>query len=1514
MKKTFSTILIISMLAAFIPNNICAGAELTSQITEASENTALAVFGEEILVQNINKVVPCGLFSYETAEGRSVVQIKKHSKHPRDASENGRIYIDISDGFFCGNTDGTEFVLTVDYVDDLKGFFNIKYDGLDGEHSTETVYLGTGGGLKSKRFVLSDANFANGINGFDIEIGFPGYEVARSEALAQIAGITLEKYAAENPVMVDIHTDEAGNVFNPQTGVLMHNTFKNYSGSERRVTVAYTAKNKLGNIEWQGSESLTLAPHEEKTIDSKPQISTFGLYYYSVEILGLGVDFVKETPFSYINTAQDGSINEKMGYCTHLCAGFTDEEINDILELVKKSNSNLIRNDFTWAYTENVAKGVYNFSYYDTLLKTLQNKNMRALLIAGFGNTLYTESIGHIPTDETAINAYVNWVSKAIDEYGMDLDDFMFEIWNEPNLSTFASNGIPEIYANFAASSASKLKTKYPDIKIGALALTGLTMPEETHHTKEFFQQAADKGVFDNAYAFTVHPYASMTSAERSGMISAIKDDIKILSDAGYPDVKLWNSEVGWSTARKVNMFTERQQSAYHQRYFVLMDELEANEYYWIYDLIDDGNLKTEYEDRFGILENAHYPESGVPLLASEAFAALTNMNNILAGCEKPLKVETGINDIYAYMHKDNKRNRSVLTIWRDGDNVNETIRVNLGVNRVTFVDSYGNETELESDSGIYDVIPDFELSYLIGDFENVSIGASSLKVSELNLDVLSEGTAEVKITGIENASKAVIKENAFVQQENSTVNGGQINLKLQIPELTESKTGFNILLKDGSSVRSVIRLYLDKRETLGANFNDNFENYFYDLDINTNNRKDSWWIESANNEDISDYVRVSSVTDGTGTTMDKALTLLPTESSGLTGKHIRGGRGLSGTVGAGETLTVEFDIYAADDTAFTLGVVPSDRAYVEDGVQSYLFHIDTRNTDTVYYHSDQGTLMNPLKTFSGITFNRNEINHVKVDYIFNTDVSDGTKDTIKLTVKNSAGESSATAVVGYRYTAFSQADAPKPLTEIKGISFMKWDYTSTMYLDNVKVESDRHYYLNDDFSILNNGSNDADNNRIYTWRIESGNNQDLTIAGNSALTKDCISVASENEMSDALKLSPTKDEDAALGGEFWKKCIRAGIGWNGSVGAGETLTVELDIYAQKDTAFSIGAVSEQRNYRAEESAEAYFFHINSISYSSDALSNKSDMYYHREQGMTDSPSNKYSDLVFMRNEVNHVKIEYTLNEDVSRNNGDTMTLTVTNSNGTTSQTVKPMYRYVAYTQTNPPKALTGIRGISFIKWDNTSTMYLDNIKVYKDNPIYPTAVINADNINVGDNSIVIDFSNKMNVQSLADNISVKCDGETAAAAGSLDETGRIYTLTLENGFKAGSEYTVTVPKNTTDNAALPLSKDISAKFVPKNREAILEIVQDGKVITADKIVDRKDITVKATVQSSEVGKKVLICIAGYNENNNLTELKFKNVYATEKTMDFVTDISEAKTYKIFLWSMENMQPLCKNL
>ena len=41
--------------------------------------------------------------------------------------------------------------------------------------------------------------------------------------------------------------------------------------------------------------------------------------------------------------------------------------------------------------------------------------------------------------------------------------------------------------------------------------------------------------------------------------------------------------------------------------------------------------------------------------------------------------------------------------------------------------------------------------------------------------------------------------------------------------ELTESKTSFNILLKDGSSVRSVIRLYLDKRETLGANFNDNF-------------------------------------------------------------------------------------------------------------------------------------------------------------------------------------------------------------------------------------------------------------------------------------------------------------------------------------------------------------------------------------------------------------------------------------------------------------------------------------------------------------------------------------------------------------------------------------------------------------------------------------------------------------------------------------------------------------------
>lgn len=1534
MKKALSKILILSMLTAFIPNGLNAKAELNLNITEVSETTAAAEFGAEMRLKNITKADVSGLTSFETACGENVVKIKKHKKHPSYASENGRIRVDIDDSFFCGNTDGTQFVLTVYYADELninsadksalnltdsaaanlKGFFNIKYDGFKGETSTETVYLGMSGKLKSKRFVLSDANFANGINGYDLEIGFPNYEAARGASAALISGIKIEKYVAENPVMVDITSDEAGNVFNPQTGVLFRHEYKNYSATEQKVTVSYTAKNKLGNIEWQGSENYTFAPNEVKKIDVKPQIKTFGLYYYTVNISGLGVDFEKTVPFSYINTNPDGIINEKMGYCTHLNTGYTDEELDQVLELVKKSNANLVRNDFTWSYTENPKKS-YHYGYYDPVIRKLQEQNMRALLVAAYGNTLYTNTERSLPQNDDAIKGYADWVSSIIDYYDMDLNDFMFELWNEPNLIGFAdtansADGGAAVYANFAAGAAKILKEKYPDIQLGALALAGVTMPNSSHHTQDFLEKAADAGVFDNVDALTMHPYATNGSAERSGMLEKLREDIQLLSDKGYPNVKLWNSEVGWSTALQTyKMFTERQQSAYHQRYFVLMDAIEANEYYWIYDFIDDGNLKTEYEDNFGIIENVHYPKSGVALQASESYVALTNMNNILAGCDKPVKVQTSVDNVYAYTHRDNKRNRDVLTFWRENENTNAVLSINLGVNSATFVDSYGNETVLESDDGVYELVPDFELSYLIGNFNNVSIRESAMEVSEIDLDVLSDGVAEVKINGITDASKAVVKESGFVVLQNGSIKNGSANLKFVLPELTESKTSFNILLKDGNKTKSIIRIYLNKRETLGANFFDDFSNYGYSLDTNENNRKDRWWIESQGNEDVDDYICVKSITDSKGKTMEDALAILPTnDATTLKARCIRGGRGWNGNVGAGESMTVEFDIYAEDDTVFTLGAVSSDKGDVEEFIQAYLFHIDTRDTSKVYCHADQSTNRNPTKEFSGVTFKRGEVNNVKVKYIFNTDVSDNTKDTIQLEITNSAGTTTGTVTVNYRYTAYNNPDtAPKPVVGIKGVSFFKWDTTSNVYIDNVRVSSDvmskeTYSYFEDDFSTLLNGSNDSGNNRVDTWRIEGGSSSSLN-GWNTDLSSEYVGLGDKGTMTSALKLANPTDA-----------IIRGGRGWNGSVGAGETLTVEFDIYAEQKTKFAIGAVSEQNGYQAEENTQAYFFYLKPKS-GLEFLSNKSNFYYHTDQSTTENPTQTYPNIKFMCGEVNHIRIDYTLNDDVSTNNGDTMTLTVTNSEhtGSASATVYPKYRYTAYTQQNPPKTLTGICGISFFKWDDDSTMYLDNIKVYKDNAVYPGATIET-----SDNEIKINFSKKMSSFGLKkdgnERITVKCGDNAVSVAGSLDETGKIYTLTANNGFKGGSEYTVTVPTSVTDNAALPLEKSVTAKFIPTAAESSISLEQNGVEITADKIVSGKDVAVKATASGDIIGRNVLICIAGYDEDNHLVDAKFKRVKATKKTMEFVTSISEASSYKVFLWNAAEMQPVCNNL
>lgn len=823
MKKIVSGFLAVcTLLTSFQGAAVVSAAADTK--ADDSAYTASVTFGTKNIMQNVSEVSYAGSTLLSYSNNKEVVKLDMLNGDYRQLDKNGHIYIDISDSFFCGNTDGSEFLVTVDYVDSNKTDFNVKYDKIGGEEGVcETVYAGTTNLIKSHTYTIKDANFANGHDGYDLEIGFPDTWIGTTAKNVMIAGVTIERIPGKNPILTEIKSDVTGNIFNYEDVPAFTETLTSYSAEEQTVTVKRTAANKLGNIEWEATEELTLAPGEVKQIETKPEIKTYGLYYYTVEISNDVIDYTKETQFSYVNTPQDGLFNDRFGYSIHLNTEHSEEVLRDEIEAVLKSGTRSTRDNITWAWNESGSQGNYHMGHVGPVLDLANEYGLNSVWIAASGNTLYTKDNYTFPATDDAAQAFVNFYSYVIDTYGIN----QIELWNEPNLTSFAAQdqGVYEntwtAYADFVKKVASKLKEKYPDLKIGALSLCGLTSTEELHHTRSFTQAIIDNGAYKYIDAVSFHPYYANSGPELGTEVEACLSHAQMVIDAGVPNLKIWNTEIGWTVAKDGKRdFTDRQQSAWHQRYFILWDEHPELGYYHLYDFMKDGNIREEREHQFGIVDNIHYPENGIPLMAREAYVTLTNMNNVIAGCnEHPTKVETGIDKIYAYKYRNDERGHDILTFWREEEITNETIHVNLGTNKVRLVDSYGNEVELESENGEYDFVPDFELSYVIGDFNSVSITKSQMSVSELNINAIPNDMISVDISGVSGIDSVGIREDNFVELDASTqVSESSIHANVNMPDLREEKTSFWLLLKDGEKIRSAVRIYLDKSEIFNTN------------------------------------------------------------------------------------------------------------------------------------------------------------------------------------------------------------------------------------------------------------------------------------------------------------------------------------------------------------------------------------------------------------------------------------------------------------------------------------------------------------------------------------------------------------------------------------------------------------------------------------------------------------------------------------------------------------------------
>lgn len=156
-----------------------------------------------------------------------------------------------------------------------------------------------------------------------------------------------------------------------------------------------------------------------------------------------------------------------------------------------------------WAKTEK-AKGVYDFSWLDTIIDDAHGRGLNILLETDYGNTIYEggggwDLAGGFPTSDEALAAWDRWVEAMAMRYKGKVRDWA--MWNEPDINKQHKPGDIVV---FNIRTAEIIKRVIPDARIAGLSLAS----SSPKLLEECLVALAERGKVDLFHWFIYHGYA----------------------------------------------------------------------------------------------------------------------------------------------------------------------------------------------------------------------------------------------------------------------------------------------------------------------------------------------------------------------------------------------------------------------------------------------------------------------------------------------------------------------------------------------------------------------------------------------------------------------------------------------------------------------------------------------------------------------------------------------------------------------------------------------------------------------------------------------------------------------------------------------------------------------------------------------------------------------------------------------------------------------------------------------
>lgn len=387
--------------------------------------------------------------------------------------------------------------------------------------------------------------------------------------------------------------------------------------------------------------------------------------------------------FNIHNKIGFNNLTEKSQFLIGVNIHFDKPNIEEVSKL-HKAGFEIVRMDLSWEGVEK-KKGIYNFSNYDNLVKSMNENNIKIMFILDYSNPLYDNGLS--PHTDNGRKAFANFAEQAVEHYkGKQI---IWEIWNEPNGGFWKPKPNADNYSKLAIETINAIRSKDKNAFIISPALSGFDY--------SYLNSLGKAGLFKYIDAVSIHPYRPKNPET---VISDYKKLRELIQKYSHnKDIQIFSSEWGYSTSwENIN---DMKQAQYCIRGY-LTNIMSGVNLSIAYDWRDDGTDKNNAEHNFGTVYNDLTPKP--------TYYAIKTMTTTLDGYRYIERIDTTSKDDYVLMFK--KGNKIIYAVWTTSNSHN--ININLSSNKVEIIELMGKNYNDKASNKKYKINVDENVKYIL--------------------------------------------------------------------------------------------------------------------------------------------------------------------------------------------------------------------------------------------------------------------------------------------------------------------------------------------------------------------------------------------------------------------------------------------------------------------------------------------------------------------------------------------------------------------------------------------------------------------------------------------------------------------------------------------------------------------------------------------------------------------------------------------------------------------------------